>query len=185
MFIGRRKGGDDPVKNNCDRDAPKSGCTVNVETLCGSGQTITLAATDGSSERERVICLTVIRRKLIWDTHKQAHAGVQRVLAKLRLRWYWPSMERDVRFRVERCEICQASKHSRLPGEAGRRRLYAGRPWQVVADGSSERERVICLTAIRRELIWDTHKQAHAGVQRMLAKLRLRWYWVTSAASGE
>jgi len=42
-------------------------------------------------------------------------------------------MERDVRLRVKRCEICQASKHSRLPGEAGRRRLYAGRPWQVVA----------------------------------------------------
>jgi len=55
------------------------------------------------------------------------------VLTKLRLRWYWPSMERDVRLRVKRCEICQASKHSRLPGEAGRRRLYAGRPWQVVA----------------------------------------------------
>jgi len=42
-------------------------------------------------------------------------------------------MERDVRLRVKRCEICQASKHSRLPGEAGQRRLYAGRPWQIIA----------------------------------------------------
>jgi len=41
-------------------------------------------------------------------------------------------MERDERFRVKQCEICQASKHGRLPGEAKRRRLYAGRPWQVV-----------------------------------------------------
>jgi len=95
--------------------------------------TITLAAIDGSSERNRVICPTAIGHELLWDTHKQAHAGVQRVLTKLRLRWYWPSMEHDVRLRVKRCEICQASKHSRLPGEAGRRRLYAGRPWQVEA----------------------------------------------------
>jgi len=42
-------------------------------------------------------------------------------------------MERDVRLRVKQFVICQASKHGRLPGEAGRRRLYAGRPWQVVA----------------------------------------------------
>jgi len=39
-------------------------------------------------------------------------------------------MGRDVRRRVRQCKICQASKHGRLPGEAGRRRLYAGRPWQ-------------------------------------------------------
>jgi len=42
-------------------------------------------------------------------------------------------VEHDVRLRVKQREICQASKHGRLPGEAGRRRLYAGRPWQVIA----------------------------------------------------
>jgi len=42
-------------------------------------------------------------------------------------------MGRDVRLRVRQCEICQVSKHGRLPGEAGRRRLYTGRPWQVVS----------------------------------------------------
>jgi len=26
--------------------------------------------------------------------------------AELRLRWYWPSMERDVRLRVRQCEVC-------------------------------------------------------------------------------
>jgi len=46
--------------------------------------TITLVATNGQSERNRVVCPTAIRRELIWDTHKQAHAGVQRVLTKLR-----------------------------------------------------------------------------------------------------
>jgi len=42
-------------------------------------------------------------------------------------------MTRDVRLRVRKCEVCQASKHGRSTETAGRRRLHAGRPWQVVA----------------------------------------------------
>jgi len=95
--------------------------------------TITLAANGRHPERKRVVCPAAMRRELIWDTHKQAHAGVQRVIAKLQLWWYWTQMWCDVRLRVRQCEICQASKHGHLPVEAGRRRLYAGRPWQVVA----------------------------------------------------
>jgi len=30
-------------------------------------------------------------------------------------------------------------------------------------DRHPKRERVVCCAAIRRELIWDTHKQANAG----------------------
>jgi len=95
--------------------------------------TMTLAANSRHPERKRVVCPAAIHRELIWDAHKQAHAGVQRVLVKLQLRWYWPRLGRDVWLRVRQCEICQASKHGRLPGEAGRRRLYAERPWQVMA----------------------------------------------------
>jgi len=102
---------------------------INIDELLS----ITLAANGRHPEQERFICPAAIRRELIWDTHKQAHAGVQRVIAKLQLRWYWPKMGRDVRLKVKQCEICQTSKHGRLPGEARRRRLYAGRPWQVVA----------------------------------------------------
>jgi len=95
--------------------------------------TMTVAANGKHPERKRVVCPTAIRRELIWDTHRQAHTGVQRVLAKLQLQWYWPRMGRDVRLSVKQCKICQACKHGRLLGEAGWRRLYAGRPWQVVA----------------------------------------------------
>jgi len=49
--------------------------------------TITLAANGRHPERKRVVCPAAIRQELIWDTHKQAHAGVQRVIAKLQLRW--------------------------------------------------------------------------------------------------
>jgi len=75
--------------------------------------TMTLAASNRHPERKRVVCPAAIRRELVWDTHKQAHTGVQMVLIKLQLRWYWPSMERDVRLRVRQCEICQASKQAR------------------------------------------------------------------------
>jgi len=93
---------------------------------------ITLAATARHPDRKRVVCPAAIRLELVWDTHKQAHAGAQKVLHKLQLQWYWPNMERDVRLRVKRCEICQASKHGCFPGEAGRQAIC----WQTVATRS-------------------------------------------------
>jgi len=95
--------------------------------------TMTLAANNRHPTRERVVCPAVIRRELICDAHEQAHTGVQRVLAKLQLRWYWPNMGHDVRRRVRQCDICQVNKHGHPPGEARRWRLYAGRPWQAEA----------------------------------------------------
>jgi len=95
--------------------------------------TITLAASTNHSERERVICLSALRQELIWDTHKQAHAGAARVTRCLQLQWFWLDMTRDVRLWVQKCKVCQASKHGRSTETAGRRRLHAGRPWQVVA----------------------------------------------------
>jgi len=94
---------------------------------------MTLAADNRQKDRDRVVCSCVLRRELIWDTHKQAHSGVSQVIRCLRLRWYWPEMTREVRLRVRQCEVCQASKHGRPTETTGRRRLYAGRPWQIVA----------------------------------------------------
>jgi len=61
---------------------------------------ITLAADNRQQERDRVVCPRALRRELIWDTHKQAHSRVSRVIRCLRLHWYWPRMTRDVRLRV-------------------------------------------------------------------------------------
>jgi len=41
--------------------------------------TITLAAGTNRRKRERVVCPSALRRELIWDTNKQAHAGAGRV----------------------------------------------------------------------------------------------------------
>jgi len=95
--------------------------------------TITLAAGTDCSERERLVCPSALRRELIWETDRQAHIGAGPVTRCLQLQWFWPGMTRDVRFRVRKCEVCQASKHGCSTETAGRRRLHAGRPWQVVA----------------------------------------------------
>jgi len=95
--------------------------------------TMSVAATPGPPAEERVVCPTAIRWKLLWNTHKQAHTGAQRVLTKLQLRWYWPYMEHEIRRRVRQCETCQANKHGRPPNEAGRWKQNVEGPWQVEA----------------------------------------------------
>jgi len=42
-------------------------------------------------------------------------------------------MTRDVKFRVWKCEVCQASKHGHSIETAGRLCLHADHLWQVVA----------------------------------------------------
>jgi len=63
--------------------------------------TMSVATTQELPTGEKISCLTAIHRKLVLDTHKQAHAEAQRVLAKLQLWWYWPYMESEIRRRVE------------------------------------------------------------------------------------
>jgi len=81
---------------------------------------MSVAATPGQPAGERVVCPSAIRRKLVWDTHKQAHARAQGVLTKLQLRWYWPYMEHEIRRKVRQCETCQVNKHGHSPDEAER-----------------------------------------------------------------
>jgi len=104
--------------------------------------TMSVAATRGLPAGERIVCPTAMRRKLVGDTHKQAHARAQRVFARLQLRWYWPWMESEIRRKVRQCETCQASKHGRPPDTAGRWSRHVERPWQVeaanLADGTPQ-----------------------------------------------
>jgi len=48
---------------------------------------ITLAADNRQQKRDRVVCPRALGWELIWDTHKQAHSEVSRVIRCLRLRW--------------------------------------------------------------------------------------------------
>ena len=79
------------------------------------------------------LCPRTSRKSVIWATHQQAHSGMSRTLSRLRLTWYWPGMAADVRKLVRTCEVCQVAKPGGLQAAGSRQRLYAGRPWQVVA----------------------------------------------------
>ena len=79
------------------------------------------------------VCPPLWRQGVIQETHLLAHAGVQKTLKRVQLNWYWPGMSADVRRYVNQCEVCQKAKSGGLQPAQGRRRLFAGRPWQKLA----------------------------------------------------
>ena len=83
--------------------------------------------------RRVILCPRQARETVIWDSHLQAHVGVHKTTERVRLTWYWPGMTADIRRAIKTCEICQVAKHGGLHPAGGRRRLFAGRPWQQVA----------------------------------------------------
>ena len=58
---------------------------------------------------------------------------LMKTLRRVQLQWYWPGITADVRRIVHGCEVCQVAKQGGTTPAAGRRRLMAGRPWQLVA----------------------------------------------------
>jgi len=90
-----------------------------------------LAANRRQPAKERVVCPAANCRELIQNAHQQTHTGVQGVLTKFQLRWYWPHMGCDIRCKVRQYETCQANEHGRFPGEAGWQMRDAEGPWQA------------------------------------------------------
>lgn len=75
------------------------------------------------------------RNQIIEEEHNlNFHQGVQRTLARLQLRYYWPHMASDTRKIIYRCQICKESKPptvATIP-EMGKQKI-ADHPWQIVA----------------------------------------------------
>ena len=42
--------------------------------------------------RKAIVCPQALRKKVIWDTHRLAHAGIAKTTAGVRLEWYWPAL---------------------------------------------------------------------------------------------
>lgn len=80
-----------------------------------------------------MICPAPLRSSVIWELHRQHHAGIKKTTMRVCMSWYWPGMTADTRRLVRTCEVCQASKHSSTARTSNKQRLYAGRPWQVVS----------------------------------------------------
>ena len=79
------------------------------------------------------VCPFVLRNTVIWQTHRLAHAGINRTLNRVRLNWYWPGMTADIRRVIKTCEVCQTAKSGGLHSNRHRHRIHASRPWQKVA----------------------------------------------------
>ena len=87
----------------------------------------------GNRTRWCTVCPKLLREAVIWEAHRQHHAGINKTVKRLRLSWYWPGLVADTRRLVRSCEICQAAKHSSTAQSGHRQRLHTGRPWQVVS----------------------------------------------------
>ena len=80
-----------------------------------------------------VVCPGMDRGTVMWETHRMAHAGINKTVSRLLLSWYWPGLTADVRRAIKSCEVCQCAKTRGNHPAKGRQRLYAGRPWQKLA----------------------------------------------------
>ena len=79
------------------------------------------------------VCPRELRPVVIKDTHTQHHAGVNKTYRRILSNWYWPGMSSDIRRAIKQCEVCQMAKSSKKTTSGNQKRLYSGRPWQVVA----------------------------------------------------
>jgi hypothetical protein len=68
------------------------------------------------ADRKLCLCIpasmqAIMMREVHDSPHEGAHAGWEKTLAKLRDRFYWPSMRQDVIRYVQTCDPCQKTKH--------------------------------------------------------------------------
>ncbi|XP_078812643.1 uncharacterized protein lrrc75a isoform X3 [Oryzias latipes] len=73
---------------------------------------------------------------LVWGhtSRVSCHGGVQRTLSLIKRRFFWPTLERDVREFIAACDICARSKSSNLPPAGLLHPLpIATRPWSHIA----------------------------------------------------
>lgn len=48
-----------------------------------------------------------LRHLIMQESHNCGHIGVDKILAVVRSRFFWPSIDRDVAYYVKRCPVCQ------------------------------------------------------------------------------
>ncbi|KAF7663492.1 hypothetical protein LDENG_00209240 [Lucifuga dentata] len=64
------------------------------------------------------------------DHHTAGHLGVAKTLARLHLRFYWPSMASDIKTYVTSCAVCQLTKPSQRKPAGLMVPIVPQRPWE-------------------------------------------------------
>ncbi|XP_055584800.1 uncharacterized protein LOC129737664 [Uranotaenia lowii] len=62
------------------------------------------------------------------------HIGTDKTMAKVRLKYYWPKMAKDVREYIQACSLCKETKPACIPvvPSMGEQRMVT-HPWQIIA----------------------------------------------------
>jgi len=79
----------------------------------------------GPGGNRRSVCPQSIGHEVIMNLHNEAHLAANKVLAALRLQWYWPGMTSEVRRLVGQCRDCQQAKGDNTVRRRSDNHLYA------------------------------------------------------------
>ena len=70
------------------------------------------------------------RKTAIWETHRLAHSGMNRTVARLQLTWYWPGIVAEVRRLLMTCKVWPSQKEiSHAVAESGSTPADPGKRW--------------------------------------------------------
>lgn len=80
---------------------------------------------------------THLREEILLKAHnipRAGHMGFYKTLEKIRAKYYWPGMLRDVNDHVSKCEICKTSKYptKKYHAPMGSPKV-ASRPWEIIS----------------------------------------------------
>jgi transposase InsO family protein len=67
------------------------------------------------------------------DKFEGAHLGVEKTFSKLRLRFYWSTMRKDVENWIKGCKVCQQKKHVQKLGAGHLQPIPVSYPWEYIA----------------------------------------------------
>ena len=105
--------------------------TVHRGILCRKFQ-----SPDGLSSALQIVVPTALRKEILSDLHEGVvggHLGIDKTLARLKERYYWPGHFTDVRDWCANCGTCAARKSPSPKSKAPLQSVVTGYPLQMVA----------------------------------------------------
>ena len=80
------------------------------------------------------------RRNVLEQYHDEktsGHLGIKKTLSKIRAKYYWPGLQRDVRMYIAGCELCSKRKSDNVTKCAPMKVVHSGYPLERIAKEST------------------------------------------------
>lgn len=92
---------------------------------------------DGSDFDWKLVVPESLRQQILKECHDlpfSSHGGAAKTISRTKLRYFWPSMTKEIKNYVKVCEICQTTKypHITLRHEMGAQKQVT-KPWEMVS----------------------------------------------------